>query len=186
MPATEIRPRGRPRSFDAEAGVALALDLFARQGYDAVGVAQLCARLAIRPPSLYAAYGSKRALFDRAVARYADRTGPVYAAAIAAATSPADLRARVLTVAVDLYTSDASGCLVLSTLTATADVDLQAALAAILNGRRAAMTARLRALGACDADTQSDAITVAMMGLSAAARAGMDRPTLRRILDSLG
>ncbi|SFI97000.1 TetR/AcrR family transcriptional regulator [Jannaschia pohangensis] len=174
--------RGRPRTFDAEAGVDLALRAFARRGYDDVSVSDLCDALAIKPPSLYAAYGSKRALFDRAVARYGAASGQVYEEAISGASDLADLRRRVLLAALDLYLRDGGvGCLVLGTLGSTGDSALRDDLGAIVAARRAAMMARAMELGA-DADTaraEVSAISVAMMGLSAAARSGMDDQTLR-------
>ncbi|TDK28817.1 TetR/AcrR family transcriptional regulator, partial [Rhizobium deserti] len=54
-----IRPRGRPRRFDPDQGIAVAQRLFHARGYDAVSVADLTDALGINPPSLYSAYGSK-------------------------------------------------------------------------------------------------------------------------------
>ena len=45
-----------------------ALALFHERGYDAVGVAELSQATGVKPPSLYAAFGSKQGLFERAVA----------------------------------------------------------------------------------------------------------------------
>lgn len=64
-------PRGRPREFDADAAVDTAMELFWLQGYDGTSVADLTGRMGIGMPSLYAAYGSKRQLFERATERYA-------------------------------------------------------------------------------------------------------------------
>ncbi|MEM7488708.1 MAG: TetR/AcrR family transcriptional regulator [Pseudomonadota bacterium] len=180
--------RGRPRGFDAEAGVAVAARAFAERGYDGVGVAELCAALDIRPPSFYAAYGSKRGLFDRVVSRYGETTGPVYAEAVAGARDLADLRRRVLSAAATLYGRDGgAGCLVISSLAATGDADLRGALQDIVAARRAAMETRARELGADPAEAARvvTAIAVAMMGLSAAARAGMDADRLREAADLL-
>lgn len=182
------KKRGRPRIFDADAGIDTALQAFAVQGFDAVGVAELCAMLGIKPPSLYAAYGSKRALFDLVVARYGAATGEIYDAATAGATSLPDLRRRVLTAALELYLRDAGlGCLVMSTLSSTDDGDLRAALAQKIAMRRAAMVVRAVDLGASEDEARAEvmAISVAMMGLSAAARAGLDATALRGALNRL-
>lgn len=66
------KARGRPREFDREAALAAALELFCAKGYAAVSVLELCAAMGISPPSLYAAYGNKAALFIEA-ARYYER-----------------------------------------------------------------------------------------------------------------
>ncbi|MFH9969976.1 TetR/AcrR family transcriptional regulator [Streptomyces mirabilis] len=48
-----------------------AMDLFWRQGYEGTSIADLTATMGISPPSLYAAFGSKRQLFGQAADRYA-------------------------------------------------------------------------------------------------------------------
>ncbi|WP_394837515.1 TetR/AcrR family transcriptional regulator [Pendulispora rubella] len=69
------RTRGRPLSFDRAAALEAALDLFWRSGYDATSVAELTAAMKITPPSLYAAFGSKKDLFLEAVALYERQHG---------------------------------------------------------------------------------------------------------------
>ena len=69
---TEIsKPRGRPRRFDPVEALAIAQQLFHAKGYDAVSVADLTKALGINPPSFYAAFGSKAALYSRILDRYA-------------------------------------------------------------------------------------------------------------------
>ncbi|WP_308915341.1 TetR/AcrR family transcriptional regulator [Jannaschia sp. LMIT008] len=173
--------RGRPRRFDPVEGIERVHVLFARDGFDAVGVAEICGLLGIAPPSLYAAYGSKRALFQQVLDRYDAASRDRYAAAMDAAEALDELRANVLRTAADLYAADGGvGCLVLSNLSATADPDLRTALADVVAARRGAMTDRARALGASDGEARDfvTGLSVAMMGLSAAARTGMDRAAL--------
>jgi len=62
---------GRPRSFDRDEAVAGALEVFWRDGYRTASLTRLTDRLQINPPSLYAAFGSKRQLFEEASALYA-------------------------------------------------------------------------------------------------------------------
>jgi AcrR family transcriptional regulator len=61
---------GRPRSFDRDAALELAMEAFWRDGYDGTSVATLTRRIGISPPSLYAAFGDKRQLFDEAAQVY--------------------------------------------------------------------------------------------------------------------
>jgi AcrR family transcriptional regulator len=72
---TETRPRGRPRSFDREAALDAAMMLFWRQGYEGASLSDLTTAMGIGPASLYAAFGSKEALFREALARYRSGVG---------------------------------------------------------------------------------------------------------------
>jgi TetR/AcrR family transcriptional regulator, transcriptional repressor for nem operon len=63
---------GRIRTFDVEEALAAALEIFWRQGYDGTPIQALCQAMGVQPGSVYAAFGSKRALFVAAVRRYID------------------------------------------------------------------------------------------------------------------
>lgn len=65
-----MRVRGRPRAFDREAALARATRLFWLKGYEATSLADLTAAMGIGSPSLYAAFGSKEALYVEAVNHY--------------------------------------------------------------------------------------------------------------------
>lgn len=67
--------RGRPRGFDRDAALERAMRLFWRQTYEGTSLADLTAAMGINAPSLYAAFGSKDALFREAVAHYAAHYG---------------------------------------------------------------------------------------------------------------
>lgn len=64
---------GRPRTFDIDQATLLAMERFWSDGYEATTVASLTSAIGISPPSLYAAFGGKEQLFDRAAARYVER-----------------------------------------------------------------------------------------------------------------
>ena len=72
---TTQKPRGRPRSFDREAALEQALRTFWEHGYDGTSVADLTRAMGIGPPSLYAAFGDKRTLFEEVVESYVTRYG---------------------------------------------------------------------------------------------------------------
>jgi len=61
---------GRPRAFDEDKALGRALEVFWRKGYEGASIADLTAAMGINPPSLYAAFGNKEALFCRALDRY--------------------------------------------------------------------------------------------------------------------
>ncbi|MBS1063846.1 TetR/AcrR family transcriptional regulator [Gluconobacter wancherniae] len=69
------RPSGRPRSFDREVALEAAMRLFWKYGYEGVSFQQLTAVLGIGAPSLYAAFGNKKALYREALDRYVDMRG---------------------------------------------------------------------------------------------------------------
>lgn len=60
----------RPRKFDIDAAIDRAVDVFWEHGYEGSSLAVLTAAMGINPPSLYAAFGSKQGLFERALERY--------------------------------------------------------------------------------------------------------------------
>ena len=61
---------GRPRTFCPDHALEKALQVFWRKGYEGTSIADLTAAMGINPPSLYAAFGNKEALFRRALDRY--------------------------------------------------------------------------------------------------------------------
>jgi AcrR family transcriptional regulator len=62
--------RGRPRLFDREAALTQAMRLFWRKGFSATSLVDLTTAMGISPPSLYAAFGSKEALYAEALDHY--------------------------------------------------------------------------------------------------------------------
>lgn len=68
---------GRPRQFDRNTALTSAMHLFWENGYEATSLSQLKAELGISAPSFYAAFGSKEALFQEAVALYLQSHGTV-------------------------------------------------------------------------------------------------------------
>jgi TetR/AcrR family transcriptional repressor of nem operon len=63
-------PRGRPRSFDVEAAVERAMDVFWSRGYHATALPDLLRATKLSRGSLYAAFGDKHSLFLCALDRY--------------------------------------------------------------------------------------------------------------------
>ena len=67
---------GRPRGFDRDAALEAAMFLFWRKGFAATSMNDLCDAMGISSPSLYAAFGSKEALYLEAVEYYVRTQGP--------------------------------------------------------------------------------------------------------------
>lgn len=73
LPAAGARPRkarGRPRSFDRDAALEAAMDVFWQKGYESASISDLTGAMGVNPPSLYAAFGDKEKLFLACVERY--------------------------------------------------------------------------------------------------------------------
>jgi AcrR family transcriptional regulator len=67
---------GRPRAFDREQALEAAMRLFWRKGFEATSMTDLCDAMGVRSPSLYAAFGSKEALYLEALDHYVQGGGP--------------------------------------------------------------------------------------------------------------
>lgn len=85
--ASAPRARGRPRAFDRDAALAQATHLFWSKGYEATSIADLTEAMGIGSPSLYAAFGSKDALYAEAVRHYEQTYRGVVWAGFEAATT---------------------------------------------------------------------------------------------------
>jgi AcrR family transcriptional regulator len=70
-----VSERGRPRSFDRAAALRRAMEVFWAKGYEGASVSDLTAAMGINSPSLYAAFGSKEALFLEAIDLYTRSEG---------------------------------------------------------------------------------------------------------------
>jgi TetR/AcrR family transcriptional repressor for divergent bdcA len=174
--------RGRPRGFCPDQAAEKAMRLFASRGYDGIGIAELSEELGINPPSLYAAFGSKRGLFERALELYAERFGGDLPKALESEERLEDAISALLAAAADAYTRDreAAGCMVIEGARGGApDVCpmLNEAQAAI----RHLILERIRRGGAPSPELLCDYVIAVLRGLSASARRGMDRDRLRGV-----
>jgi len=82
---------GRPREFDVDKALDLALQVFWRKGYEGASMADLTETMGITKPSLYSAFGNKEELFRKALDRYVDGPGGYVQVALAKPTARAVL-----------------------------------------------------------------------------------------------
>ena len=167
---------GRPRTFDRDAALQTALHAFWERGYAGTSVAHLTEAMGISAPSLYAAFGDKRTLFDEAASHYLARLDLGLTAQLSAA-SLRDAIEGVLRSAADYYTADGHphGCLVMS----------EPLLAQQRAQARDAIGARIRR-GRDDGDLPPDSdvegltefVDLLIAGMSARARDGATRQQL--------
>jgi AcrR family transcriptional regulator len=189
----QMAQKGRPRTFDREKALKTALRLFWDHGYEGTSIAQLKAAMGINGPSLYAAFGSKEALYREAIDLYERVYG---GALLTILTETADSREavkRLLTAIATLRCEDGPrGCLV-STAETTCGPE-NSTIARFVASRRTilhdALAARLdRAVAEDDlpADTDTAALaafyTAMVQGLSVQARDGAEPMVLMAIID---
>src|ERR1700749_4997318 len=62
--------RGRPRAYDTQAALKRATESFWRTGYSGTSLDSIAAATGMNPPSLYAAFGNKRAIYLKALSGY--------------------------------------------------------------------------------------------------------------------
>lgn len=180
--------RGRPRAFDADKAVETALALFHDRGYEGVGVAELSAAIGVNPPSLYAAFGSKKGLFERVLERYVATTGDVTAATLAEPGPVAEVVPRVLSRLTEIYGKPGHlrGCLVLDGTRNCADPEVRALTDALRLQARDLLRRRIAEEYPEAAEALADYLVVTLAGLSAAARDGMAPEALRRVAAMAG
>ena len=182
------RPRGRPRAFDRDQALETALELFWRQGYEGTSVADLTAALGIKPPSLYAAFGSKEGLYREALERYLAGHGSFVRTALTSDLTAREAITRMLREACAVYAG--RGCMVTSgaLVCAPENAAISEQLALVRFRGRSAIVARLdRAVTEGDLPPDTDTAglgayyAAVIQGLSVQARDGTSPVDLQAI-----
>ncbi len=162
--------------------------LFWRHGYEGVSIRDLCEAINIAPPSLYAAFNSKAALYRETLDRYAGLPGATDG--LGTAANLRDAVADILGRAVDAVTTPdrEPGCMI--SLGLVQGAEEHAELARDLVARRRATRTAIRRelerwLAPAAADAMSGHLSAVMQGLAVQARDGVGRTDLRRIADDV-
>jgi AcrR family transcriptional regulator len=108
------KPRGRPRSYDPDAALDGAAELFWAKGFADTSLDDLSAAMGMGRPSIYNAFGDKEALFLRALERYRNTVGSTPLRAMDGEDSIRDAIDALLRQTVEYTTADRShpGCLI--------------------------------------------------------------------------
>ncbi|MFI9007716.1 TetR/AcrR family transcriptional regulator [Actinosynnema sp. NPDC053489] len=179
---------GRPRSFDADAELDRALEVFWRQGYEGTSLTDLTTALGINRPSLYAAFGNKEELFAKVLDRYAAGPG-AYAAEALTAPTVAEVVERLVRGAVELTAGPRTppGCLTVHGVHSCDPGSASARQAAIARRMAAETALRRRFEQAADLPAGCDPATLARLvhtvtdGIAVQAAAGRTREELHEV-----
>ena len=189
----EKSARGRPRQYDAKAALGAALLEFRRRGYTGTSLDHLSEATKMARPSLYAAFGNKRAIYLRAVAQYVEDSAERRDGALFDEPSLATALDRYFLELVAIYSEGDDrplGCPMLSVITgeATADPVIGAELFAALGRTDARFRDRIVAARddaqlppATDIDAVAEMLSALQHSLAQRARAGTTRLELERI-----
>ena len=180
---------GRPREFDRDLALQKAMLAFWKQGYEGTSMADLVAATGLASARLYAAFGSKQALFREAVARYEAGDGAFAETALQTEDGVRVAIDKLLTDAVLTYTRRGrpQGCMVVSAATnyAAENEDVMAWLTTHRKARTQGIIDRLdsaRRAGELKAGTDVQALgdfyAVVLHGLSVQARDGVSKARL--------
>jgi TetR/AcrR family transcriptional repressor of nem operon len=180
---------GRPRTFDEDVAVRAAMELFWTQGYEATTPAELGEALGIGRGSLYHAFGSKHALYQRALECYVAEQRQAMIAALEG-EGPTDERIRRALQLILDGAPDPRGCMVTMAAVEAPPHDEVTTefVRRVLTAQRAAIRATIedgRRLGdlpngpdAPDAGEVADAMIAMMNGVRVMQRAGRPPPAL--------
>ena len=187
--------RGRPRSFDRDAALRRAMEVFWERGYEAASLEALTEAMGINRPSLYACFGCKEALFREAVNLYNRVEGVATNQAMAEAPTAREAVEAMLRGNVEAYSDPKkpSGCMIVlaATLGTPEGASVRAHLAQTRRQAQAMLKRRLdRAVAEGELPTGVDTAAVAafyttvLQGLSIQARDGAGRKALNAVVDA--
>jgi AcrR family transcriptional regulator len=185
--------RGRPRAYDPEAALKQATDEFWRTGYSGTSLDGIAAATGMSPPSLYAAFGNKRAIYLKALSRYWEISLTATREALAEDRPLHEALMLAYDAALSIYfsgTGPARGCFVIGTaiVEAAANTAIRNDVAKGLEMIDSYFESRLRAArerGELQRDADPAALAVlasaTMHSIAVRARAGARRTELREI-----
>lgn len=187
--------RGRPRSFDRQLALSRALEVFWTQGFESASLSALTQAMGINSPSLYAAFGSKEALFREALDLYVNTEGDGIWNQVATAATARQAIERVLRASAQAFTRgpEPRGCLIV--LAALQQRGTTPAICDELKKHRMENVELLeqrllQAVSEGELPSRTDCRTIATYfatvqhGMSIQARDGASRETLLGIADS--
>jgi TetR/AcrR family transcriptional regulator, copper-responsive repressor len=189
------RRRGRPRAYDPEVALVRARDAFWRGGYAGTSLDDLAAAMGMNRPSIYAAFGDKKALYRMSVADYAERSRAWLEATLRPPQRLADALRAVYRSARDYYLAGGEaprGCYLVGTAVTEAkgDNEIRAAVEATMKGFTATFARRFERaerdgeLAPHPPDALAAIATATLNALALRARTGAAAAELDALIDA--
>ena len=188
----EAAKLGRPREFDEEAALEKILNVFWAKGFEGTSLSDLMAATGLQKGSIYAAFGDKRAMYQKALALYdrmaIDRT----AAMLAASDRPEQALDLLLQSAIDaaIKPKDRRGCFLCNATVdqAAVDAEIELAVQASLGRLRRALQELLAKLPVAAIDAgrrraKAEHLLAVYFGLNVMAKAGHPEDALEQAKD---
>jgi AcrR family transcriptional regulator len=183
--------RGRPRAFNKETALDIALRLFWEHGYEGTSIALLANAMNIKIPSLYAAFGNKEQLFLQAVGRYGELCTGIYRESFEKKT-PYEVTQSILEEEIKLVTHPdwPNGCLMMQGALATSPEsesirETVADMRKMGEGQIQARFEQAKREGYLPADADPAAMACYVMtilsGLAVQAKSGVSRKQLQEV-----
>jgi TetR/AcrR family transcriptional repressor of nem operon len=182
----------RPREFDEERALDGAVDCFWKHGYGTTTVRDLADAMKIGGASLYNAYGDKRALFEKSLERYANRSMRDRIARMEAEHRPKEAIRAFIAEIIDrsLADPDRKGCLLINSALDVAphDAEIGRVVAGYLDELRAFFRRNVEAAQrtgqapkALDAGEAASHLLGVLAGIRVLARTGARRSVLEGV-----
>ncbi len=183
---------GRLKEFDETKAIDGAVDCFWARGYEATSVRDLAEHMGIGGASLYNAYGGKRTLFVKALARYADRSMRERIARLEGGSRPKEAIRAFLAEIIErsLADRDRKGCLLVNSALDVAphDAEIGAVVAGYLDEIRAFFQRNIEAgrrAGQMPRNLDAEAVSAhflgVLMGIRVLVRTKPDRALLESV-----
>lgn len=187
--------RGRPRKSDPDDVLGKALELFWKNGYAGTSMNDVSAYTGMAKPGLYATFGNKDALYQKALLKYLKSYGDEAGAVFVSSQDVISGAVRTLLLAGLRLSEDGvphHGCFLLNTVIETTGPETEVGQLSrkLMAERRVMLEAKLaQAQQAGELDPAADPSDLAsyvsglMMGLAAMISEGADRPEIERFVD---
>ena len=179
------KKRGRPRAFDPDTALKAAAERFRAGGYSGTSLDELAAATRLNRPSLYSAFGDKKALYLAALERTHARAERGFARLAEADLPLRAMLERMFAAVIDGFLTGEdgpAGCLFISTAATESVIepDVRARIVGFLAMEDEQVERLLRKAGSAAPETQARVVTAMIHSLSVRARAGAPREELDR------